>query len=80
LGGEGFTKDRLGRAANGAGNYGKLPQSMANAERAIGWIADAIEDGKKVVYEKREVFVDDLEKGCAKHPNRPSKSLPWKAK
>ncbi|MCY1286392.1 hypothetical protein D9M70_353610 [compost metagenome] len=74
MGGQEFTKDRLARAASGAGNYGKLPQVRANATKATQWIRGA---GEKVTYEKREVFIDDLDKGCMKHPTRKSKSKPW---
>ena len=80
LGGEKFTKDRLGKAVGGKGNYGKVPEAMANAEKALDWIKSATKKGKPPVYEKREVFVGDLEKGCGKHPNRPSKSKPWNEK
>ncbi len=74
MGGKDFTNDRLDRAATGKGNYGKVPEAMKNAEKAKDWIEDA---NGKVSYEKREVFVDDLDKGCAKHPTRPSTSKPW---
>ena len=77
LGGEKFTRNRLDNAARGVGNYGKVPAAMKNAEKAQEWIEDA---NGKVSYEKREVFVDDLDKGCAKHSNRPSRSKPWEAK
>lgn len=77
MGGEKFTAERLRRAANGEGNYGKVPAAKKNARTAREWIAEA---GEKISYEKREVFVDDLEKGCAKHPNRPSRSKPWEAR
>jgi len=77
LGGEKFTKNRLDNAARGVGNYGKVPEAMKNAKAAKNWIEDAKDAGKSITYEKREVFVDDLDKGCAKHPNRPSKSKPW---
>jgi hypothetical protein len=73
LGGQDFTKDRLGRAAGGKGNYGKVPEAVANAKKVKIWL----EDAGKVTYEKREVFIDDIEKGCAKHPNRPSRSKDW---
>lgn len=76
LGGEKFTTDRLKRASVGKGNYGKVPAAVANAKKVKDWI----EDASKVVYEKREVFIDDIEKGCTKHPNRPSKSKPWVSK
>jgi hypothetical protein len=76
-GGERYTNDRLGRAAAGEGNYGKVPEAMKNAKRAQGWLKSA---GAQVSYEKREVFLDDLEKGCAKNPSKPSKSKRWDAK
>ena len=80
MGGAEYTKDRLGRAAGGNGNYGKVPEAMVNADKAQDWIKKAERSGKSPIYEKREVFVDDLEKGCAKHPTRPSRSKPWEAK
>jgi len=77
LGGEDFTKDRLDRAVTGKGNYRKVPEARKNAEKAIEWIEDA---GGNVRYEKREVFVEDPDKGCMKHTNRPSRSKPWNPK
>ncbi|HGW5537660.1 hypothetical protein [Pseudomonas aeruginosa] len=74
MGGARFTKDRLSRAARGEGNYSKLPQVRANALKATQWIKGA---GQNVLYEKREVFIDDIDKGCMKHPLRKSKSKPW---
>lgn len=68
---------RLGRAARGDGNYGKVPEAMANARKAKDWLAKA---GDKVVYEKREVFIEDIEKGCMKNSKRPSRSKSWDAK
>ncbi len=79
-GGESYTNNRLERAAGGKGNYGKVPEAMANAEKAQDWLDKAKKSGKPAAYEKREVFIDDIEKGCAKNPNKPSKSLPWKPK
>jgi hypothetical protein len=76
-GGDKYTRDRIGRAAAGRGNYGKVPEAIKNAEKVQDWIEDA--DGK-VGYEKREVFIDDIDKGCAKHPNRPARSKPWDAR
>lgn len=69
--------NRLERAAEGRGNYGKVPEAKANAKTVQKGLDKA---GDKVSYEKREVFIDDIEKGCAKHPNRPSRSKPWEAK
>jgi hypothetical protein len=80
MGGEEYTKDRLGRAAGGQGNYGKVPEAMENAEKAQDWMKKAKNTGKPVTYEKREVFIDDISKGCAKNPNKPSQSKPWSAK
>ncbi len=80
LGGKDFTDDRLRRASSGAGNYGKVPAAMENAEKAQDWLKSAKKKGSLVSYKKREVFVDDLEKGCAKHPNRQSRSKEWNAK
>lgn len=77
LGGVDFTSDRLGRATRGDGNYGKVPEAQANARKTQKWIERA---NGRVTYEKREVFVGDLEKGCQKNPNRPSRSKPWNAK
>jgi len=74
LGGERFTADRLDRAARGKGNYGKVPEAMKKAELAKEWIEDAT---GRTSYEKREVFIDDIDKGCMKHPSRPSRSVPW---
>lgn len=42
LGGEGFTNDRLAKAARGSGNYGKVPSAMRNARKAQGWLQEAI--------------------------------------
>jgi hypothetical protein len=74
LGGKNFTNSRLDRAARGVGNYGKVPAAMKNARIAQRWINKA---NGKVSYEKREVFVDDLDKGCMEHPNRPQREKPW---
>lgn len=79
LGGENFTNDRLKRASSGSGNYGKVPEAMKNAKLVKGWIDRASFSGAPVTHEKREVFVDDLDHGCKKHPGRPSKSKPWTA-
>ena len=76
-GGADFTNSRIDRAARGVGNYGKVPEARKNAEKVKEWIEDA---NDKVSYEKREVFIDDISKGCAKHPGRPSRSKPWIAK
>jgi hypothetical protein len=76
-GGEGFTNDRLAKAARGSGNYGKVPAAMHNAQKAQGWLDDAINNKLPPTYQKYDVFVDDLEKGCSKHPNRPAKRTPW---
>lgn len=77
LGGAGFTTDRLTRAVNGKGNYGKVPAVMENANDILDWLKQAKAKGAPVSHEKRDVFLDDIEKGCAKHPSRPSKSSPW---
>lgn len=77
MGGEKFTLSRLERAAAGQGNYGKVPEAMANAKKALGWLKKT---GGKATYEKREVFIDNIDKGCMKHPNRLSRSKPWNAK
>lgn len=77
LGGKDFAQDRLGRAARGEGNYGKVPEAQANARKSQKWIERA---NGRVTYEKREVFVDDLEKGCQKNPKKPSRSKSWNAK
>ncbi|WP_280290612.1 hypothetical protein [Pseudomonas sp. BN417] len=74
MGGADFTKDRLSRAVNGDGNYRKLPNVRANAMKATQWIKGA---GQNVTYEKRDVFIDDIDKGCMKHPTRKSKSKSW---
>lgn len=80
MGGPDYTADRLGKASTGYKNYGKVPEAMENAEKALGWIDRAERAGKLPTYEKREVFIDDITKGCTKHPGRPSKSKPWPAK
>ena len=77
LGGEGFTNDRLAKAARGSGNYGKVPSAMRNARKAQGWLQDAKKNKLPPTYEKYDVFVDDLEKGCSKHPSRSSKATTW---
>jgi len=77
LGGEGFTNDRLAKAARGSGNYGKVPAAMRNARKAQGWLQDARKNKLPPTYEKYDVFIDDLEKGCSKHPNRPAKPTTW---
>ena len=79
LSGEKFTNDRLKRASSGYGNYGKVQVAMKNARLVKGWLDKAAHTGASVTHEKREVFVDDLDKGCNKHPARPSKSKPWTA-
>lgn len=80
LGGTEYTADRLRRAVSGQGNYGKTPEAMINAEKAQDWIKKAERSGKTATYEKREVFIDDLSKGCAKNPSKPARSRPWLAK
>lgn len=80
LGGERFTDDRLKRATNGVGNYGKVPEAMKNADLVTDWLSKANQRNAPVSYEKREVFVDDLAEGCKQHPGRPSRSKPWNAK
>jgi hypothetical protein len=80
MGGADYTKDRLGKAAAGKGNYGKVLEAMENAEKAQDWLDKAKKAGKSTTYKKREVFIDDIEKGCAKNPNRPSRSKDWEAK
>jgi len=65
------------RPAAGKGNYGKVPEAMKSAKQAKVWIKEA---GGKVTHEKREIFIDDLDKGCFKHPNRLSRSKPWNPK
>ena len=77
LGGESFTNDRLAKAARGSGNYGKVPAAMRNARKAQGWLQDAKKNKLPPTYEKYDVFVDDLEKGCSKHPSRSSKATTW---
>ena len=80
MGGEGFVQDRLGKASKGSGNYGKVAEAMESGQKALDWIDRANSKKIPVSYEKRDVFLDDLDKGCSKHPNRPSKSSPWIAK
>lgn len=80
MGGEKYTNNRLKRAANGNGNYGKVPEAVKNGRKVEDWLKKAKEQNKPVTYEKRDVFIDDIEKGCAKHPNRPSRSKPWLSK
>ncbi len=53
---------------------------MRNAKTALKWISEARKAGKPATYNKREVFIDDISKGCAKNPNKPSLSKPWLAK
>jgi hypothetical protein len=77
MGGADFTSSRLDRASQGKGNYGKVPDAKKNGRTAAEWIKEA---AGKVTHEKREVFVDDIDKGCAKHPGRPSRSRPWDAR
>lgn len=73
MGGLNFTLDRLKKAADGMGNYGKVPEAMDNAEKALKWLKKS----PSTTFEKREVFLDDIEKGCGKHPNRPAQSKNW---
>lgn len=80
MGGKKYTDSRLERAAEGRGNYGKVPEAMESAEKVQDWISKAKRSGKPVTYEKREVFIDDISKGCAKNPNKASRSKPWSAK
>jgi len=54
-------------------------RKQKNAKTAREWINEAKEAGKPVAYQKREVFIDDISKGCAKNPNKPSRSKPWLA-
>jgi len=77
LGGEKFTQNRLQRAVEGQGNYGKVPEARKNAKKVKKWLEQANKRNANTTYEKYEVFVDDLDKGCFKHPNRPSRSRPW---
>ena len=77
LGGEGFTNDRLAKAARGSGNYGKVPTAMRNARKAQSWLQEARKKRLPPTYEKYDVFVDDLEKGCGKHPSRTSNATTW---
>ena len=77
MGGKKYTKNRLKRAANGKGNYGKVPAAMNNAKKVKDWFKAAKKRGAPVSHEKREVFIDDISKGCKKHPSRASKSKPW---
>lgn len=74
MGGEDFTKDRLNKAANARGHYKNSPMARKNANKVKKWLEKA---GDKITYEKREIFIDDIEKGCMKHPTRKSKSKPW---
>ena len=77
LGGEDFTNDRLKRATEGQGNYGKVPEAKKNAKKVKNWIKKS---NGKVSYEKYEVFIDDSIDGCAKHPSRAAKPKPWPGK
>jgi hypothetical protein len=77
LGGKRYAGDRLADAAKGKGNYGKVPGLDKVAEKAQDWLRSAEKRKSKVTYEKREVFVDDISKGCGKHPTRKSRSKPW---
>ncbi|MCX7113700.1 MAG: hypothetical protein NTX45_27205, partial [Proteobacteria bacterium] len=77
LGGEKFTQNRLQRAVEGQGNYGKVPEARKNAKKVKKWLEQANKRNANTTYEKYEVFVDDLDKGCFKHPNRLSRSKPW---
>jgi len=70
----------LRRASSGEGNYGKEPEAKKNAKKAKLWINELGRKGRKPEYERREVFVDDLDKGCMKNPKRESRSLPWLAR
>jgi hypothetical protein len=41
MGGEKYTNDRLEKAANGKGNYDKVPEARANAGKALDWMKKA---------------------------------------
>ena len=72
-GGEKFTADRLKRAADGKGNYGKAG-AKTNAEKAKDWLRKS---GDKTLYEKQDVFVDPDAEDCKKA--KPSNKKPWDA-
>jgi len=74
LGGEGFTADRLDRAANGRGHYKNSPEAIANGQKGLAWIDEALERGSKIEREKYDMFIDDPEKGCIK---KKAISSPW---
>jgi len=57
-----------------------VPEAVDNAKKVKKWLQNAERNGTPITHEKREVFIDDIEKGCSKHPNRPSRTKPWKAK
>jgi hypothetical protein len=77
MGGKDFTDDRLKRAANAEGHYKNSPDAKANALRGQRWLQDAAAKGKKVSYEKYDMFIDDPKKGCTK---KGAKSSPWDKK
>ncbi|MBO3275761.1 hypothetical protein [Pseudomonas schmalbachii] len=74
MGGEGFTIDRLRKAANRLGHYQSAPHGTDEAARkALKWIKQST----NISYEKREVFIENIDKGCMKSPKKPSRSKPW---
>lgn len=77
MGGKDFADDRLGKAANAKGHYKNSPEAKANALKGQGWLNSAAEKGKKVSYEKYDVFIEDPKEGCIK---KDAKSSPWDAK
>lgn len=80
LGGEAFAADRLGKAAEGYKNFGKVREAIEAGKAALRWLEQANAKGAPITYEKLEMFIDDIDKGCAKHPTRRSRSAPWNPK
>lgn len=72
MGGADFTADRLNLAANNDKNFKNVAQEVSdNAKKAQDWIKKS----PNTSYEKVDVFVDDIDKGCSK--KKPSKRSPW---
>lgn len=74
MGGERYTKDRLGKAAGGVGHYKNSPEAIANGRKAQGWLKKAADLGAKVTHEKYDVFIEDPDLGCIK---KKAKGSPW---
>lgn len=74
MGGEKFASDRLAKAATGIGHFANSPDAITSAKKVLGWIKQLNERGAKPTYEKYDMFIEDINKGCIK---KSSKSSSW---